>query len=793
MIPADDAHDPPRDGGIRIRVRGLVQGVGFRPTVWHLARDCGLDGEVWNDAEGVVINAWGNPDALLCFQQRLKAEVPPLARIDALESQPLNHPSPSNGFRIVPSKAGDVHTGIVADAATCAHCVAEINDPENRRYNYPFTNCTHCGPRLSIVQRIPYDRANTSMSVFELCPECHREYEDPADRRFHAQPVACPKCGPQLRLEPLNGVQIDPHGDPIRTTQRLLQSGLIVAIKGIGGIHLAVDASNSEAVRRLRERKRRSDKPFALMARDSGMISDYCQLSVTESALLHSPAAPIVLLNPGKCKPDTQPIASEVAPNQSCLGFMLPYSPLHHLLMNGMDAPIVLTSGNRSEEPQCIRNPDARQQLGDIADVLLLHDRDIVNRLDDSVARVIAGEPCLLRRARGYAPAPLILPAGFEHAPPVLAFGGELKNTVCLLKDGQAILSQHLGDLQNASAHAAYQDALKLYLDTFKHEPQVLAIDSHPEYLPSKRGREWFAACPSDTELYCVQHHHAHIASCMAENGLEMNTEPVLGIALDGTGYGFDSTFWGGEFLLTDYRSHRRLATFEPLPMPGGEQAIRQPWRMAYVHLLHAGLLDEMMRELDQLPFVQGLSGKPLLTLNSMIASRFNSPLTSSCGRLFDAVAAAIGIRQTVSYEGQAAIELEAAIDPRALDEPGYPFAIKRQAGLAMIDSRPMWQALLKDLREQTPIGEMAAHFHVGLARAISHMINHLKEQYGDLWQGRVALSGGVFQNAVLSQQVLNMLEENGWRVLRQQRVPANDGGLSLGQAVIAAAKAMDH
>ena len=430
-------------GGEAIRVRGLVQGVGFRPTVWRLARDCALVGDVCNDAEGVMIRIWGEHAARVRFVQRLRDEAPPLARIDALESTALRDESPVTDFRIVKSAGGRVHTGIVADAATCAACLSEVFDPANRRYRYAFTNCTHCGPRMSIVRAIPYDRGNTSMGAFAQCPDCLREYENPADRRFHAQPNACPVCGPKLWLEVANGSAVDCSGDPIEATQRLLKTGHIVAIKGIGGVHLACDASNADAVQQLRQRKRREHKPFALMARDESMIRRYCNLTLVDTAMLHSPAAPIVLLD----SQGPQQLAEGVAPGQHCYGFMLPYSPLHHLLMAGLDAPIVLTSGNRSDEPQCIDNDEARRQLAGIADALLLHDRDIVNRLDDSVVRQVADAPSLLRRARGYAPTPLRLPAGFQHAPAILALGGELKNTFCLIKDGQAILSQYLGNL----------------------------------------------------------------------------------------------------------------------------------------------------------------------------------------------------------------------------------------------------------------------------------------------------------------------------------------------------------
>ncbi|MGH8274636.1 MAG: carbamoyltransferase HypF, partial [Gammaproteobacteria bacterium] len=694
--------------GEAIRVRGLVQGVGFRPTVWRLAHDCGLAGEVLNDAEGVLIRVWGEADARSRLMQRLREEAPPLARIDAMESAPLDGAPENEDFRIVPSAGGKVHTGIVADAATCAACLSEVRDPDDRRYRYAFTNCTHCGPRLSIVERIPYDRAYTSMKVFPMCPACKVEYEDPADRRFHAQPNACPVCGPRLWIEEngAGGLELGTwkDEDPIVATQRLLKAGRIVAIKGLGGIHLACDATNAEAVAALRRRKHRYDKPFALMARDAAMIARYCRMDEVEAALLRSTAAPIVLLE----VTGRERLAEEVAPKLGHYGFMLPYTPLHHLLMAGLDAPIVLTSGNRSEEPQCIGNDEARGRLAGIADIFLLHDRAIVNRVDDSVVRCVRGAPTVMRRARGYAPTPLRLPAGFADAPPVLAFGGELKNTFCLLRDGEAILSQHLGDLENAVANAAWRETLDLYLDLFEHSPKVVAVDAHPEYLPSKAGREW--ADKRECELVTVQHHHAHIAACMADNGLDLDTAPVLGIALDGLGYGEDGTIWGGEFLLADYRGFRRLAAFAPAPMPGSTQAIREPWRMGYAHLRQSGDWDALAAKHADLPFFRALEDKPLATLDGMIASGFNSPLTSSCGRLFDAVAAVAGLRQSVSYEGQAAIELEAAIDPAALhDGLAYPFAItaydETDAALARLDPRPRWQSLRQDLDDGVSTG----------------------------------------------------------------------------------------
>ncbi|WP_347906076.1 carbamoyltransferase HypF [Pseudomonas purpurea] len=770
--------------GETIRVRGLVQGVGFRPTVWRLARDGGLSGDVCNDAEGVLIHLWGEPSAREQFVQRLYAQAPPLSRIDALERSPLSGGPSVNDFLILKSVAGQVHTAIVADAATCSACLSEVLDPDNRRYRYAFTNCTHCGPRMSIVRAIPYDRGNTSMVAFVQCPACLAEYQDPSDRRFHAQPNACPVCGPHLWLEAVAGSAVDCSGEPLEATRRLICNGHIVAIKGIGGMHLACDASNAQALARLRQRKHREHKPFALMARDLQMIRRFCTLNPAQITLLQSSAAPIVLL---PCDgPESLP--NGVAPGQSCYGFMLPYSPLHHLLMAGLEEPIVLTSGNRSDEPQCTGNDEARKRLGDIADALLLHDRDIVNRLDDSVARLVADSPALLRRARGYAPTPLRLPTGFRQAPAVLALGGELKNSFCLIKDGQAILSQHVGNLANARANKAYRQTLALYLQLFEHRPRVLAIDRHPEYLSSKLGHDWAEA--EGLQLVEVQHHHAHIAACLADNNVDLDTPPVLGIALDGSGYGDDGSLWGGEFLFTDYRGYQRLASFASVAMPGGELAIEHPWRMAYAHLRRTSNWSTLMGDFGDLPYLRTLADKPLATLDGMLATGFNSPPSSSCGRLFDAVSAVIGLCQTISYEGQAAIELEAAVDLSALvDTWGYPFAIESGQGLPRLEPRPMWAALLNDLRAGVSPGVIAARFHVGLAQALVRMVEHLTEQHGDRWSGRIALSGGVFQNALLSGALIRSLESRGFQVLRHGRVPANDGGLSLGQAAVAAAQ----
>ena len=766
----------------QIRVRGLVQGVGFRPTVWRLARDLGLRGDVRNDGDGVLIRVAGSPENLDAFCARLRAECPPLARIDALQRSPTAAPAAGPGFEIVASDAGAVHTGVVADAATCAACCAEIRDPHNRRYRYPFTNCTHCGPRLSIVRAIPYDRANTSMSVFPMCQACAAEYADPADRRFHAQPNACPVCGPRAWLEDRHGRPIEHAGeDAIAAASRLLAAGRILALKGVGGFHLACDATDEQAVAELRARKRRYRKPFALMARDLDVIRRFCDVDSASAALLASSAAPVVLLPAdGARRP-----ATAVAPGQATLGFMLPYSPLHQLLLADWERPLVMTSGNLSEEPQCIDNGDAGQRLYDLADVWLLHDREIVNRVDDSVVRVMHARPRLLRRARGYAPAPIPLPPGFADAPPVLALGGELKNTICLLKDGQAILSQHLGDLEDARTADEFERTVALYNDLFHHHPQILAVDLHPDYRSTRFGET--LAARNGLPLIGVQHHFAHIASVLADEGRSLDAGPVLGVALDGLGYGADGGIWGGEFLLADYRGYRRLAHLKPTPMPGGTRAILEPWRNTYAHLAtHLGW-PAFIDAYADLELADWLQRQPIGVLAGMLERGLNAPPSSSCGRLFDAVGAALDVsRASVSYEGQAAIELEALA--AGVDGAGraYTFAIDHSGELPQLDPAPMWRSLLDDLMAATDRRQIAARFHAGLADAVATLVETLAVEHG---VDTVALSGGVMQNKTLFEGLCARLEREGLQVLAQQRVPANDGGLALGQAVIAAAQ----
>ncbi|MGF1933994.1 MAG: carbamoyltransferase HypF [Nostoc sp. ChiQUE02] len=772
-----------------IRVCGTVQGVGFRPTVYRLAKACGLRGDVCNDGQGVLIRVSGSEEGITKFVARLQTECPPLAKINQLTRIIYEGELKFDNFVISTSVSNAIKTEITPDAATCPQCQQEIFDPFSRFYRYPFTNCTHCGPRVSIIRAIPYDRCNTSMSAFAMCSECAKEYHDVENRRFHAQPVACHACGPTAWLERADGKSVTASMfsmlDDVDAVCTLLQKGEIVAIKGLGGIHLACDATQETAVQKLRQRKKRYHKPFALIARDIEVIEQYCSVNAKEKELLTSSAAPIVLLQAtGK-----KVLAPSIASGQNTLGFMLPYTPLHHLILRRMNRPIVLTSGNLADEPQCIDNDEAREKLGRIADYFLFHNREIINRVDDSVVRVVGGKVQTIRRARGYAPASISLPPGFHKVPQILAMGSELKNTFCLLRGGEAILSQHLGNLENAAAFNTYQETLNLYLNLFEHKPDIIAIDKHPEYLSSKFGKE--LAYTNQIKISQIQHHHAHIAACMAENSIPLDSPPVLGIALDGLGYGDDGTLWGGEFILADYRKFQRLATFKSVQMIGGEQAIYQPWRNTYAQLIASNLWDNCQQQYADLEIVKFLRNKPLKLLNQLMEKRINSPLTSSVGRLFDAVAAAIGIcRDECSYEGQAAIAMEAIVDVSSLNNdketPIYPFNFIFSDSIYCIDLCLMWQALLDDLQQQIPQPVIAAKFHQGLANAIVEMVKHLCQENLIC---QVALTGGVFQNCILLEQVTKRLQTLGIKVLTHSLVPANDGGLSLGQAVIAAAQ----
>lgn len=746
----------------RLEIEGIVQGVGFRPFVYQLACREALAGWVRNDSRGVTIEIEGEGDALQQFCQRLQSELPPLASISRCAEQSLPVCGES-GFAIRHSASDQTALAQVApDSHVCTDCLRELFDPADRRYRYPFINCTNCGPRYTIVTGIPYDRSLTTMADFPMCPVCQAEYADPGSRRFHAQPNACPDCGPQLSLRSAQG-EVAETADPLAAAVELLAAGRIVAIKGLGGYHLAVDAGNDQALAELRRRKLRDEKPFALMAFDLPQVARFADLDPTEQRLLQSPERPIVLLR----RRSDAPLSTLVAPHNRYLGVMLPYTPLHYLLLEQFPA-LVMTSANLSDEPIAFEDGDASARLAGIADAFLLHNRRIQTRTDDSIGRVMAGKALLLRRSRGFVPRALALP---REQLPVLALGAELKSTFCLTRGDRAFLSQHIGDLKNQEVYASFAQGIEHLQGILQLQPQLLAHDLHPDYLSSR-----YPDTRPELPRLAVQHHHAHLVSCLAENGIDA---PALGVIFDGLGYGSDGRLWGGEFLCGDARGFRRLAHLAYLPMPGGDAATREPWRMAVAALVHA-----YGEDLPELPWLSALPAADLRLLRQMIAKGLNSPLTSSCGRLFDAVAALAGIRQRVSYEGQAALELEMALEGGA--EAGeYPFELRPQQELLLVDPVPMIRALVADLQQGAAPGLISARFHNGLARTIGEVCNLLRRQQG---LNQVALSGGVFQNRYLTERSLDILQTLDFSVLTHSLVPPNDGGLALGQAVIAGA-----
>ena len=780
---------------VEIRVRGRVQGVGFRPFVWRKARGLGLSGYVLNDADGVLIRVCGELTTIEALLDQIRTSAPSLASVQSVEYQRFSGELPKT-FEIAESSAGQSNTEISPDAALCADCARDIFDPYSRRYRYPFTTCTNCGPRLSIVRSVPYDRLTTSMAAFDFCPDCAAEYGDPGDRRFHAETTACHVCGPKARLFRFDGkpFSFDQASmlDDVDAALGLIQKGEIVAIKGLGGYQLACDATRADAVERLRELKHRDRKPFALMARDLDVIKRYATVTTEDEESLKSAAAPIVLLEAS----GTDRLPEAIAPGLRTIGFMLPTTPLHALLLRRMSRPVVMTSGNRSDAPQVTDDADAREELSGIATYALAHDRDILNRVDDSVVRIAAGKTRVMRRARGYAPAAIRLPHGFEQAPQLLAAGGDLKNTFCFVKSGAAVVSQHIGDLADARTFDDYTGTIGLYRAMIDARPEAIVCDRHPGYR-SKRHAEDMSRDLS-LPLVEVQHHHAHVASCLVENGWPLNGGRVLGIALDGLGYGEGGEIWGGEFLLADYARFERVGTFKPVAMLGGDAASREPWRNLYAHLMAELGWPSLRMNFGSLDVFRHLESKPRATLDAMLRSGFNSPKSSSCGRLFDAVAAAMGLcfdRQ--GYEGEAAAMLENAVDHDALrseDEAlAYPFTIPnlKETRLPYIEPLAVWNAILGDLVIETPVGVMAARFHRGLASAIAAMCVKLAARDGLAGPrfDTVALSGGCFHNRILLEQVTALLEAADFKVLTQAKVPSGDGGLSLGQAAIAAAK----
>ena len=761
----------------RIHVDGIVQGVGFRPFVYRLAQRYGLTGWVRNSSLGVDIEVTGPLDALEAFSHALQTEAPPLAHIHSVHLQEVDPPhTPTQEFRIIPSEKAEGFTLVSPDVATCADCLAEVLDPANRRYRYPFTNCTNCGPRFSIIRRLPYDRPHTTMAAFPMCPECQAEYEDPLNRRFHAQPNACPRCGPHVWLEvkpPWEAHVPEEAVDDIARTAALLRKGAIVAIKGLGGFHLACDATQSQAVRRLRQRKPRPHKPLALMMRDVEMVREYAHLTPEAEALLTSPAAPIVLLPPR----EGTNLAPEVAPGQRTIGVMLPYTPLHHLLLRDAQVPLVMTSGNRTDEPIAYTNELARSTLDPIVDAFLWHNRPIHNRVDDSVWTTTAAGSMPIRRARGYAPYPLPLP--IRARDPILAMGSYMKNTFCLVSGSHAFLSQHIGEMEYASTWEFFTESLSRFMDLFGIRPRVVAHDAHPDFTALAHEVLQDVLALEEIRWVAVQHHHAHVAACLADNQI---VGDVIGIILDGTGYGGDGTIWGGEILVANERTYRRVGRIAPFPLPGGDSAIRAPWRVALA-LVKLALGDIPPTVLDQLDVPPSVAQIVLRQVERGI----NAPLTSSCGRLFDAVAALLGIRREITYEGQAAIELEtvAASFSGIRREAGYPVPVTQVDGLWTLDAGAIIRHVLQDMATAVEASRVAYRFHRTIARALVEMAERVREETG---LSRVVLSGGCFQNRLLLEELIALLQENGFTVYTHRHVPPNDGGLSLGQALIAAA-----
>jgi hydrogenase maturation protein HypF len=746
---------------LRVVLRGAVQGVGFRPFVYRLAGELGLLGWVSNSPQGVFLEVEGPSATLRAFLLRLEGERPAKASIQSLEYSIL----PLAGFRSFEIRPSDV-TGaptalVLPDIATCPDCLQEILDPMNRRYGYPFTNCTHCGPRFSIIRALPYDRRHTTMAAFSLCDACRAEYEDPTDRRFHAQPIACPACGPHLAAWDTHGVVLAERQAALRAAAETLRQGGILALKGIGGFQLLVDARDEAAVRRLRTRKAREAKPFALLAPSLDWTRRACRVAPLEARLLQTAEAPIVLL---RRHPDNG-IAPSVAPGCPELGVMLPYTPLHHLLMRELRFPVVATSGNLSDEPICIDEREALDRLQDIADMFLVHDRPIARHVDDSVVRVLLDRELLLRRARGYAPLPVRLPIPL---PPTLAVGAHLKNAVAIAVGQDAFLSQHIGDLETPQAFGAYQQVVDDFQTLYALRPTRVVADAHPDYLSSRD------AARRGLPILRVQHHYAHVLACMADNGL---TGSALGVAWDGTGYGLDRSIWGGEFLHVTKSGFERVAHLRTFRLPGGEQAVREPRRSA-IGLLYALLGTAAMAREDLAPVLSFPKEEQKVILQAMIRN-LNCPVTSSIGRLFDAVAALAGLRQVALFEGQAAMELEWALADSAA-EPAYPMPLREGTGPLVLDWEPMVRALLDDLQGGLPLPTLAARFHHGLIESILAVARRIGEP-------TVLLSGGCFQNRYLTECTVRRLTEAGFAPHWHQRVPPNDGGIALGQLLAVA------
>ena len=752
---------------LHVVARGAVQGVGFRPFVYRLATELHLNGWVRNTGLGVIVEVEGVRTNLDVFLSRLEQEKPPRAFIQSLESTYLD-PAGFSTFEILESDGeGDMSALVLPDIATCPDCLREIFDPLDRRYLYPFTNCTNCGPRFSIIEALPYDRSHTSMRQFTMCRDCQREYDDPADRRFHAQPNACPRCGPHLELWDGFGKFVAAEHSAILHAIVAMRRGEIVALKGIGGFHLLADALNEDAVRRLRQRKHREEKPFALMFPSIDSVENQCSISALERRLLLSPESPIVLLKRKRPPSPSFAVASSVAPDNPYLGVMLPYSPLHHILMRELTTPVVDTSGNLSEEPICIDEHEAVRKLKGIADFFLVHNRPIVRHVDDSIVRISLGREMILRRARGYAPLPVTIERNDSGS--MLAVGGHLKNSVALTVADNVFISQHIGDLETAESYEAFQNVITSFRSIYRTNPERIIADLHPDYLSTQYARK------SGLPVTRIQHHYAHVASCMAENRLDGT---VLGVSWDGTGFGPDGTVWGGEFLLTEEPMYRRVATFRTFPLPGNEKAIREPWRAAL------GLLYEIFGTdfvSGTLPPLQQAERRELDVLQSLLTRNFQSPRTSSVGRLFDAVSSLIGLRHVNTYEGQAAAHLEFAIDDTVTnDRYDFCFASAGRSTtdippLLVVDWEPMILQIIEDVKDGLLPSLVSAKFHNTLVEIILETARRVAEP-------RVVLSGGCFQNAYLLERSVVRLRTEGFHPYWHQRVPTNDGGLSLGQ-----------
>jgi hydrogenase maturation protein HypF len=764
---------------LRIEIRGAVQGVGFRPFVFRLAEDLGLAGWVVNDSRGVILEAEGPEGGLATFLRRLQEETPPQSVIHSLDTRWLE-PVGLHRFEIRHSQDEGLKSAVMLpDLATCGDCLREAVDPEDRRFDYPFTNCTNCGPRFSIIRSLPYDRPNTTMERFVMCSDCDREYRDPRDRRFHAQPNACPVCGPHVTLLDPGGRPIEANSGAIERTAKLLAGGKIVAVKGIGGFHLMVDATDSAAVDLLRQRKGRYEKPLALMVGDLQAAEDICQVDDLAREHLSSPRAPIVLL-PVR---DDIAVATEVAPGNPRLGIMLAYSPLHHRLLEQVDFPVVATSGNVTDEPICIDNDEALERLRGLADAFLVHNRPIQRHVDDSVLQIVEGDVQPIRRARGLAPMPLVVD---RSGPVILAVGGHLKNAIALGIGDRVFLSQHIGDMETPQAFTAFEAVIRDFLEVYDVAPDWIAHDLHPDYPatrwaldPAADQPEGWRARLAGKPTIAVQHHHAHLAACLAEHRID---GPALGVTWDGTGYGPDGTVWGGEFLLGDAASYRRVARLRRFRLPGGDAAVKEPRRVALAALWE--MWGQAALDREDLPPIRATEPAERRLLASMLERGFRSPLTSSAGRLFDVAAALIDLRQRVSFEGQAAMALEFIADPS--ETGAYAMDVTASADedpILELDWQPTLEELLEDSRRGVDPGIIAARFHNALATAIAGVAEEVGEP-------RVALTGGCFQNRLLTERTAVRLRESGLDVMVHRQVPANDGGISLGQVMVAAARA---